>query len=322
MSLTQDWRDVSPAEVVPLLQAERRRWLDTLHWDLGPALKLVESARIRGEVPGLVLRDDRGQAAGWAFYLLAGRQLQIGAVNATTAAGVRQLLDGVMAAPEAQLASSLSCFLYPGSKSVASALVRLRFELQEHEYLEANLATMRGLDRALEDTWLQPLRAENGAAAVRLLARAYAGDPAGRAFAPNARLDEWAQYLGQIFATPSVGSWVPEASLVAPGDSPDGLSGLIVTTEVARSIAHIAQIVVDPSLRRQGLGRRLLLAAAARAAALGAKRLTLIVSGHNTAARALYASLGFTRRGTFLFGQRGAAPRRVGGVTIRAGAAA
>jgi ribosomal protein S18 acetylase RimI-like enzyme len=118
------------------------------------------------------------------------------------------------------------------------------------------------------------------------------------------------------------GTWVPEASLVAPGIGPDGLAGLIVTTEVARTIAHIAQVVVDPSHRRQGLGRRLLLSAAARAASLGAKRLTLIVSGHNTAARALYSSLGFTRRGTFLFGQRGAAPRRVGGITIRTGAAA
>ena len=322
MSLTQDWRDVSPAEVVPLLQAERRRWLDSLHWDLGPALKLVEAARMRGEVPGLVLRDDMGHPSGWAFYLLAGRQLQIGAVNATTAAGVRQLLDGVIAAPEAQLASSLSCFLYPGSKSVASALVRLRFELQEHEYLEANLTTMAGLDRAMEDPALLPLRAERGAAAVRLLARAYAGDPAGRAFAPNARLDEWAQYLGQIFSTPSVGTWVPEASLVVAGNGPDGLAGLIVTTEVARGIAHVAQVVVDPSCRRQGLARRLLVGAATRSALLGAKRLTLIVSGHNTAARALYASLGFTRRGTFLFGQRGAVPRRVGGITVRASLAA
>lgn len=322
MSLTQDWRDVPSAEVVPLLQAERRRWLDTLHWDLGPTLKLVEAARLRGEVPGFILRDNKGHASGWAFYLLAGRQLQIGAVNAATAAGVRQLLDGVMAAPEAQFASSLSCFLYPGSKSVASALVRLRFELQEHQYLEANLTTMPGLDRAMEDPALVPLRAESGAAAVRLLARAYIGDPAGRAFAPNARLDEWAQYLGQIFSTPSVGTWVPEASLMVAGNGPDRLAGLIVTTELARGNAHIAQVVVDPSSRRQGLGRRLLLGAAARSASLGANRLTLIVGGHNTAARALYASLGFTRRGTFLFGQRGAVPRRVGGITIRASAAA
>jgi ribosomal protein S18 acetylase RimI-like enzyme len=322
MSATQDWRDVSATEVLPLLQAERRRWLETLHWDLGPALKLVEAARLRGEVPGLVLRDSDGRASGWAFYLLAGRQLQIGAVQASTAAGVRQLLDGILAAPEAELASSLSCFLYPGSKSVASALVRLRFELQEHHYLEANLAAMPGLDQAMDDTALTPLRTEDGAAAVRLLARAYAGDPAGRAFAPNARLDEWAQYLGQIFATPSVGAWLPAASLVAPSGSLDGLSGLVVTTEVARGIAHIAQVVVDPTERRQGLGRRLLLAASSRAASLGAKRITLIVNDQNAAARALYASLGFSSRGTFLFGQRGPVPRRVGGLTIRAGAAA
>jgi ribosomal protein S18 acetylase RimI-like enzyme len=319
VSTTQDWRDVPAAEVAPLLEAERRRWLDSLHWDSGPALQLVESARLRGEMPGLVLRNDEGRASGWAFYLLAGRQLQIGAVHASTAAGVRRLLDGVMAAPETQLASSLSCFLYPGSKSVASALVRLRFELQEHEYLEANLTPLLDLDRA-DDATLIPFRTEDGAAAVRLLARAYAGDPAGRAFAPNARLDEWAQYLGQIFATPGVGTWLPEASLVAHRNGPDALAGLVVTTEVADGIAHVAQIAVDPLHRRRGLGRRLLLSAAVRAASVGANRLTLIVASHNTAARALYTSLGFSRRGTFLFGQRGAAPRRVAGIAIRAAA--
>jgi hypothetical protein len=31
--------------VLPLLQAERRRFVETLHWDLGPALKMVETAR-------------------------------------------------------------------------------------------------------------------------------------------------------------------------------------------------------------------------------------------------------------------------------------
>ncbi len=322
MSTVQDWRDVSSTEVLPLLETERRRWLDSLHWDLGPALRLVEEARLRGEVPGLVLRRADGTASGWAFYVLADRQLQIGAVQAATAAGVRQLLDGILAAPEAELASSVSCFLYPGSRSVASALVRQRFELQEPHYLEANLATMPGLSDPVDDSGLSPLGTQDGAAAARLLARAYAGNPAARAFAPNARLDEWAQYLGQIFATPSVGAWLPDASLIATSSSPDKLAGLVVTTEVARGTAHIAQVVVDPTVRRQGLGRRLLLAAASRAASLGAKRLTLIVDEQNAAARALYASLGFTSRGTFLFGLRGPVPRRVGGIIIRPGAAA
>jgi ribosomal protein S18 acetylase RimI-like enzyme len=322
MTTTHDWRDAPAAEIVPLLQKERRRWLDTLHWDLGRTLSLVESSRLRGEMPGLVLRDEDGSACGWAFYALAGRQLQVGAIHASTASGVRQLLDAVISAPEAQLASSLSCFLYPDSKSVASALGRARFELQEHEYLEVNLTTLAGLDRAMYDATLIPLHVEDGAAAVRLLATAYAGDPAGRAFAPNAALDEWANYLGRMFVTPSAGTWMPEASLVGGIDGAERLSGLVVTTEVARGVAHIAQIAVAPSQRRKGLGRRLLLGAAARAASLGATRLTLIVSRRQTAARALCTSLGFARRGTLLYGQRRALARRVGTSPIRTAAAA
>ena len=322
MSTVQDWRDVSSTEVLPLLEAERRRWLDLLRWDLGPVLRLVEGARLRGEMPGLILRRPDGTVSGWAFYQLADGLLQIGAVQASTAAGVRQLLDGILAAPEAELASSWSCFLYPHSKSVASALVRQRFELQEPHYLEANLCTMPGLSEPVDNSGLSPLSTQDGAAAVRLLARAYAGDPAARAFAPNGRLDEWAQYLGRIFATPIVGAWLPDASLIATTSSRDKLAGLVMTTEVARGIAHIAQLAVDPTIRRQGLGRRLLLAAASRSASLGAERLTLIVDEENAAARALYASLGFISRGTFVFGQRGPVSRRVAGVVIRAGAAA
>ena len=79
-----DWRDV-PSEVVqPLLLAERRRTLDTLHWDLGPSLKDVERARQRGDLAGLVLYDAKDRPVGWAFYMLANRLLQIGGLSAPT----------------------------------------------------------------------------------------------------------------------------------------------------------------------------------------------------------------------------------------------
>ena len=316
---TNDWRDVSGEEVLPLLQAERRRFVETLHWDLGPALKMVEAARQRGEVPGLILRDGKGQPAGWAFYLLAGRQLQIGAVQAKTAGGVRLLLDTILSSPEAELAQSLSCFLCPTSASVASALVRQRFELQRHLYMEAPLAAMPGLSEAGSHAF-SPLAEGDAAPAVRLLARAYAGESTARCFAPNARLDEWAQYLGQTLSTPSVGRFLPDASFIAKDSV--AAQGMVVTTEIARGVAHVAQIAVDPAARRQGLGRRLVLAAGAAAAAHEAKRVTLIVSEDNASARRLYESLGFAQRGEFIFGLRGPVPRRVGGVTIRATAAA
>ncbi len=56
---------------------------------------------------------------------------------------------------------------------------------------------------------------------------------------------------------------------------------------------EILTLCVHPGQRRQGLGRALLLAAMARARALGAERVLLEVAEDNGAARALYGSLGF-----------------------------
>ena len=309
-----DWRDV-PSEVVQgLLLAERRRVLDELHWDLAPSFKTVEQARQRGELPGLVLQDRHGRPVGWAFYLLANRLLQIGGLQAPTASGLRLLLDCVLASAEAQMAQGVSCFLQATSPSLTSALTRWRFDLHRHQYLEAPLTNEWPLADA---SLLRPLVLSDAPELVRLLARSYAGERVARAFAPNARLEEWAQYTGQLLNGPAVGIWRPDLSL-AMSSTEGHLVGAVVVTEVARGIAHVAQVAVDPAHRQQGLGRRLVTVAGTIAAAEGAKRLTLMVSEENRSALALYRSLGFAPRGNFLHGVRGPVPRTLNGVTIRA----
>lgn len=310
-----DWRDV-PSEVVqPLLLAERRHALDTLHWDLSPSLKAVELARQRGDLAGLLLYDAKGRPVGWAFYLLANRLLQIGGLSAPTAGGLRMLLDRVLESPEAQLAHGVSCFLEAKSRSLTSALTRLRFDIQRHVYLEATLTTPWPSASTLTEA--RPLELGDAPALVRLLAKGYAGERVAQTFAPNARMDEWAHYAGQLLNGPAVGTWRPDQSFAVT--LPEGqLAAAVVTTEIARGIAHIAQIIVDPAFRRKGLARRLLLTAAAAATTQGAKRLTLMVGETNSRARALYDGLGFAERGVFIHATRGPVPRTLGGVTIRA----
>lgn len=312
-----DWRDVSAETVQSLLLAERRRVLESLHWDLAPSFRLVEQARQRGDVPGLVLYEGEDDPAGWAYYVLANRLLQIGGVRASSARGIRSLLDAVLTSPEAELAHGVTCFMEAASGSLASALVRLRFDLHTHQYLEAPVASVVTTAVSSNVATVRPLGGADTPALVRLLARSYAGEPTARAFAPNGRLEEWAHYLGQLLSGPSVGTWRPEQSFAAL-DASGQLVAVIITTEVARGIAHVAQIAVDPAARGRGLARTLLAAAATAATAAGAKRVTLIVHEENAVARRLYDAAGFTQRGTFLQGARGPVPRRVGGVTIRA----
>jgi ribosomal protein S18 acetylase RimI-like enzyme len=103
------------------------------------------------------------------------------------------------------------------------------------------------------------------------------------------------------------GSWTffdektrPEDVLVAT------LDGRIVGyTKLARATSLVASdhvqtvngLAVDDEVRRRGVGRALIEAAAAEARARGARRLTLRVLGPNLAARHLYESAGFVVEG-------------------------
>ncbi|VVJ25002.1 Acetyltransferase [Amycolatopsis camponoti] len=59
----------------------------------------------------------------------------------------------------------------------------------------------------------------------------------------------------------------------------------------------IGGLAVDPDRRRLGIARRLVDAAVAEARRRGARKVTLRVLGHNTAARRLYESAGFVVEG-------------------------
>ena len=61
--------------------------------------------------------------------------------------------------------------------------------------------------------------------------------------------------------------------------------------------AHVTTISVHPEWRRQGIGRRLMVALVEVAVDIGARRMTLEVRPSNAAARALYAEFGFVVAG-------------------------
>jgi ribosomal protein S18 acetylase RimI-like enzyme len=63
--------------------------------------------------------------------------------------------------------------------------------------------------------------------------------------------------------------------------------------------AMVHALEIRPESRRQGLGRKLLIAAANWAADQGASRLSLVVTRQNVAARALYARLGMESVGQY-----------------------
>lgn len=67
----------------------------------------------------------------------------------------------------------------------------------------------------------------------------------------------------------------------------------VATGRIAVDDADVLLVVVAPGVRRRGLGRQLTEVLCATLAALGAHRVLLEVRAVNTAARALYAAVGF-----------------------------
>jgi [ribosomal protein S18]-alanine N-acetyltransferase len=77
----------------------------------------------------------------------------------------------------------------------------------------------------------------------------------------------------------------------------DGAMAGFVLARAAGGEAEILTLAVLPSARGVGLGRLLVQAAAAQAAALGAQTMFLEAGTDNPAALALYSGLGFQRAG-------------------------
>ncbi len=91
-----------------------------------------------------------------------------------------------------------------------------------------------------------------------------------------------------------------EMTVLLVGDGPAGFAQLRyrpwVYSAGQNAHAYLEELYVVPSLRGQGLGRKLLEAAMDAARNEGATHIELGTSETDTAARALYESLGFTNR--------------------------
>src|SRR5690606_29977195 len=158
------------------------------------------------------------------------------------------------------------------------------------------------------DVTLRPVAAGDGPDAVRLLARAYAGQESARCFAPTGRMEEWARYFAHMTRGNALGRFEHEASLVAPG--PGGrLQAVAVSTAISDATLHLAQLAVDPDAQGHGLGGRVLDATIRWGQANGRRLMTLLVNDDNKVARALYDSRGFLPTGYFLCARRAALRR-------------
>lgn len=89
-----------------------------------------------------------------------------------------------------------------------------------------------------------------------------------------------------------------------------GMLWFAVKTKFNARVAYVFDVIITPEHQREGHAYRAFQALEQEVAKLGLSGIALHVFGHNAAARALYAKLGFTPTNISLFksvGERGAA---------------
>ena len=289
--IVSDWRLLPAPGAAALYRREQARWSRNLSWDTSSTWHTVETARTTWGLPGLVCRGAGGAICGWTFYLPRPASLEIGGLVAETPAATVALVNALV--ERARVHGRLGGFIYAHAPGLDAALASRGLAARPFSYL------VKALDEAPADN--APAHAacwtgERHAEAAHLLQRAYGTE--GRLFAPGNTLEAWQEYVANLVRDSACGVLSPTLSRVVSRG--DGYDALAIVTVISPGTAHLAQLAVDPSRHRQGLARQLLHDVLVAAAQEGHTRLSLLVAADNTAARALYRSLGFVEHERFV----------------------
>jgi ribosomal protein S18 acetylase RimI-like enzyme len=292
--IVRDWRDADPADTQLLYAREQDFWVRNLAWDASNSWREIEQARTTWGLPGRIAIDHKRTVRGWSYYMPDGETLHVGGIAAETKDATAALLDAcleIAAIPPRPV--RVSCFVPSRAEGFEAALVERGFSCEPYHYLTRALTASSGNDDPFEgDGW----REDDLAAAAELLRTAYGDD--GRHFAPRGTLPEWEHYTRGLVERPGCGDLEPAITRVVRDAGT--MIALVLATRVAPGTIHLAQIAVHPGRRREGFARKLVDEACRLAQPRAARKATLLVGEKNTAARKLYASMGFEPRATFI----------------------
>jgi ribosomal protein S18 acetylase RimI-like enzyme len=292
--IVRDWRDADPADTQLFYAREQDFWVRELAWDASNSWREIEQARTTWGLPGRMAIDQKRTVRGWSYYMPDGETLHLGGIAADTPEATAALLDACLElAEEPPRPVRVSCFVPNRAEGFEAALVERGFSCEHYHYLSRALTPPAADETPVEgDVW----RDGDLLAAAELLQTAYGEQ--GRHFAPRGTLTEWEHYTRGLVERPGCGDLEPAITRVVRENGT--MVALVLSTRVAPRTIHLAQVAVHPGRRREGFARKLVDEACRLASPRAARQATLLVGNKNTAARALYTSMGFEPRATFM----------------------
>ncbi len=289
-----EWQTLAAERVAGLYAEETDRWQRLLDWDTSRRWEAIEGRRRQGAASGWAVLDETGVVRGWCHFNIRDRVLRIEAFNAEDETASQLMLDRLLSAPALAYVERVSMFVLCDVDGLTQALRARGLSLDRYWYLGRELNPVSPPSLQGIRSW----RLEDVQATAALFGRAYEKTVETRPFAPLGTPEQWSAYAGELFRGAS-GALLPEACLCLPA-GPDKLSAVAIVTRIGENTAHLAQLVVDPALRRRRVGQQLMDLASAAAARQGCRRMTLIVGGANRPARAMFDAARYRTMGSLV----------------------
>ena len=305
--LVVDLRNVSAADMAPLLDEETAAWRAALDWDFEPSAELVRRFVGMQALSGFALLDG-ARTIGYSYYIREEKKGLIGDLYVgerdRTAERENALIEATLEA----------LWRSPGVRRVEAQLLLLeapfkrkvpfasRFKPYPRRFLETPARQALALPACeMEGIAIAPWTEAQQDDSARLVAAAYRGHIDSEINDQYRSPSGSRRFLSNIVQYPGCGTFFPEASFaaVASRGAKGELCGISLASLVARDTGHITQICVAPSRRGKGIGYGLLRRSMLALAAHGCRTVGLTVTSKNTCAIRLYEQMGFTDRRDF-----------------------
>jgi len=306
-----DLRQLSPAELEPLLDEEIGRWRTSLHWDFrASASMLMRYAGYRA-LDGLALMDGP-EMAGYCYWVAEGRKVLLGDLfvrgawqnpqNENTL--LRGALDTFAGWPDLTAQSGLPAGGWV--QRIEAQLMMLGIhgpQVLPHGPAPSTFRRFFMLGELETSVRLRPIAAPPGFSyerwnpsmvrdLARLIETAYQGHVDSQINDQYRTYDGAKRFLENITNYPGCGVLSPSASWVLL-DAGGAAQGLALCTSVAPGTGHVAQVCLAPELRGVGAGYELMRRAMTSLLSEGLREASLTVTADNARALAMYQRLGF-----------------------------
>jgi ribosomal protein S18 acetylase RimI-like enzyme len=305
--LVVDLRNISVADITPLLDEETAAWRAALDWDFEPSAELVRRFVGMQALNGFALLEG-SRTIGYSYYIREEKKGLIGDLYVVERERTAERENALIEATLEALWRS------PGVRRVEAQLLLLeaplkrkvpfasRFKAYPRRFLEAPAERARALAaHAPEGIAIAPWTEAQQDDSARLVAAAYRGHIDSEINDQYRSPNGSRRFLSNIVQYPGCGTFFPQASFAAvvSNGGRSELCGISLASLVARETGHITQICVSPSQRGKGIGYALLRRSMLALAGHGCRSVGLTVTSKNTSAIRLYEQMGFTHRRDF-----------------------